>query len=381
MEARMKSINQKLHSIPLSAVFILAVFSLISISCAQSPVFFEISKETEPKVPTIKGSPSKLVQWNNAMYTANGSLWKFDGTAWTIPAGAPSDVRDIAATTNGSGGALYALSISSSSGLATTLRKTTDGINWVEVVKGVSGYANCSTIYGAGSALFVGAGNSGNDDWAILYDDNNTLKSVKTNMGADKILRGAALAGSTYYLAVSGIGIYHGASAASAVNLVSGTADAKYQLNGLIAVGGKFTAVGKGGHLLIGDSAGTTEHDYSTDYKFTGALAAYSAPGATVPDLLLAGIEKGSTGLIFGYREIALTSGALPSAKPDLREPGTATPSTLRDTPKYAASMGKQPVQHLFQFQPPAAAARILFGSTVTNGLWSYRNDEWNAEN
>jgi len=149
----------------------------------------------------------------------------------------------------------------------------------------------------------------------------------------------------------------------------------------LIAVGGKFAAVGRGGYLLVGDSAGVVEYDYSGasngEYTFTGALAAFSSTSSGTADLLLAGIEKGTTGLVYGYREIALTSGALPTTKPDLREPGTSTPSTLAATAKYAASMGKQPVMYLFQ---ATGAVRTLFASTKTNGLWSYRS-EWNAEN
>jgi len=93
----------------------LAASILLLFSCNQSPLFYNISKETPPKDPVVAGTPSKIVESSVSgapkLYVANGRVWEYDGSTWKQTAGQPSgDFKEVAATT-GTGAALYALSV------------------------------------------------------------------------------------------------------------------------------------------------------------------------------------------------------------------------------------------------------------------------------
>ena len=102
------------------------------------------------------------------------------------------------------------------------------------------------------------------------------------------------------------------------------------------------------------------------------------------PALLLVGI-RGSVNYQ-GYREILLNRF---TGRPDsfgIRMPGDNSPSSVTDRAKYNAGIGKHPVEAILQAPGemfPSAASETdipIFASTTLNGLWSYRDGEWNAE-
>ena len=354
---------------------------LLILSCNQSPLFYSISKETPPKDPIVAGQPSKLVpsgvSGSTKLYAANGKLWVYDGTQWTKLADQPSgNVRDVAATT----GALYALTVDGSSSLSTTLYKSANGTTWTPVTNSTGYPVLGGGIYGAGATLFVGARNSAGTAAAVLYDNSGSLVVALENISiSDTVpgtLAGAVQLGSNFYLAVTGKGVYSSSSSDfSSASPINGSTDPKYKLNGLIALNSKVVAVGGGGYMLVGDSSGFSEVSGASDtaYPYTGALALWT-DGTN--QLLLAG-RRYST-YTNGYWEIALSSGDLPTGTVSLQVPGSGSPSTVADKDTYQQSLGQKVLTALYQ--APTDLGSTLFASTIQDGLWSYRNGAWNAE-
>jgi hypothetical protein len=365
----------------------LAASILLLFSCNQSPLFYNISKETPPKDPVIAGTPSKIVESSVSgapkLYVANGRVWEYDGSTWKQTAGQPSgDFKEVAATT-GTGAALYALSVEGTGSTSTKLWKNIDGTTWTLVTNN-TGYPILGGIFGASDTLFAGARNSDTSQAAVLYDSNGALEiALGTVVISDAVpgtLVGAVKMSGSYYLAVCGKGVFTGNAANSiSATAVSGTTDTKYRLNGLIAVGNKVVAVGSGGYMLAGDSSNFSEVSGACDtsYPYTGALAVWTDPSNSANKLLLVG-RRYST-YTNGYWEIPLDSGNLPSGAVTLKVPGSSSPTTVADKSTYEQSLGQKVLTALYQ-APGGTLGTTLFASTLKDGLWAYRNGTWNAE-
>ncbi|WP_304244491.1 hypothetical protein [Gracilinema caldarium] len=364
----------------MNTALLLAV--LLVFSCNQSPLFYNISKETPPKNPIIAGQPSKIVEFSGQLYAANGTVWVYAGSSWTRLASQPAgNVRDVAATT----GALYALTVDGTGSLSTTLYKSTNGTSWTPVSNTPSYPILGGGLFGAGDTLFVGAKNSGGTSAAVLYDNNGSLTvaldNITTSGSVPGTLAGAVKMGTNYYLAVTGMGVYASSlTSFSSANPITGSTDTKYRLNGLIAVGNKVVAVGSGGYMLAGDSTtGFSEVSGACDtsYPYTGALAVWTDPSNSANKLLLVG-RRYST-YTNGYWEIGLTtSGDLPGTV-SLNKPGSSSPTTVTDKSTYEQSLGQKVLTALYQ-APGGTLGTTLFASTLKDGLWAYRNGTWNAE-
>jgi hypothetical protein len=120
--------------------------------------------------------------------------------------------------------------------------------------------------------------------------------------------------------------------------------------------------------------------------RFTGALAlanaTYLEEGAGGTAMLLMGIEIPSN-MTYGYREIPFdTDNGTFGKDTAYKTPGAYPPSTVTNQPKFTASLGKLLINAVVAFHEPAGSdtKQILFASTQRNGLYSYRNDEWNGE-
>jgi hypothetical protein len=368
-----------------SALFVLLT-GITLISCHQSPIFFIISLEVEPVDPRISGMPTNIVQVGDTLYVASRfsetvHQYKYDKdkSTWsTLPQQPGGKILDLAATNTN----LYALT--GDPGSARVYKKAT-GDSW-EVVPNDSGYPNIQSIYGVTDRLFAGA--MINDrEFAILYEDNGTLKLLKSET---KILQGVALAGTTYYLATAGDGIYtfDGTSPSPEQDPIpignSGKAeDYKVNVAGIITVGDQIVGVTKSGNLLYGNAEGFKSEGKGV--SFTGGLALWKKADPEVSNsevnLLLLGIQGGSTSTIHGYREIVLKpDGTLDPDAMGLNIPGVDPDhSSINNNDKYNSTLRRNPVIALFQ-----AKDNTLFAATVKNGLWSYRERKgeyvWNAE-
>jgi hypothetical protein len=108
--------------------------------------------------------------------------------------------------------------------------------------------------------------------------------------------------------------------------------------------------------------------------------------------LLLVGIRSRGTSIVNGYREIVLDQNGNPTTT--IRIPGEETPSSVRSRARYTASIGLHPVEAILQLPDISSGGPLdyraytsdpdweppIFAATSRNGLWSYRNGTWNAE-
>ncbi|MDR1302532.1 MAG: hypothetical protein LBK43_08710 [Treponema sp.] len=330
-------------------------------ACNQDPIFYGISLEVEPVDPRIVGMPSNIVAAAGKVYVAskfNESIHVYEGTGWQRIRGPGGQILELAATTN----QVYALTGKPGSSSLYTLDTSATNVDWKPVT---STYKNIQSIYGAKDTLFACA-MIDTSTFVMLWDVDETLQKLT---GGSGFLYGAVNHGSDYYLA-TGTGIY--TRNGETLTLVSGSGTEP--VIGLITLKDMVVGVRRDGTLLYGDSSSFTQVKES-GVTFTGAIAAWKKDNEETDALLLLGIQGGSTAATHGYREILLSDGSLLSTDLGLRTPGKAEPSSVSDYDKYYSSIGKHPIVNLYQ-----APDGILFAGTTKNGLWSYRNDQWNAE-
>jgi hypothetical protein len=333
-------------------IFILLIFLS---SCAQDPIFNMVANEIEPKDPKIKGSPSKLVKIGSDIYTANGKLWKYSNSNWSS-IGAPSNIYDIAAGES----ELYLLSVSGSS---TTVYKLSGGR-----IENSTGYNMIQGLYSDGAKpdgpVYAGAKRSASDS-----DDYAILRIAGDSFTIERAIGSPLAGGAGSYFATATSGIYNGSTLVSnsAGYSIAGIIDTK-TADGVIAVTGN-------GRILKVTTSGIEEHSSSSYPYFTGALAIYKRDDINTPFLLL-GSKSGIYDL--GYREMRLDGNFV------LSSPGDSIPySTVSDRDKYRSTLAKCAVNSLIQVSDAAEGPDglpVIFASTQKDGLWSYRNNEWNAE-
>jgi hypothetical protein len=107
----------------------------------------------------------------------------------------------------------------------------------------------------------------------------------------------------------------------------------------------------------------------------------------TTSRLLVVGIQGGLYSTItsshtYGYVEFELNPNDGFQTIERRRDPGNLL--SVSDDDRYTTSLGKHPVNHLFQTPQDIDSNMTFFASTQTAGLWSYRNrsegPQWNAE-
>jgi hypothetical protein len=413
----------------LAPLLLVSLFALVT--CNQDAIFYTISLETEPRDPRIPGTPAEIVQFNDAVFAASSKLHRYakpdsdnDGTAdllsspsWDSPAEQPDfTVLHLAATTD----YLYALSMSSngSKNELKRIHKGNTGIgsfdgSWqdVSIAAGVD-YTNLQTIHADGQRLFAGARKSGtdnaSDEYAILYADEAANTSLHLLEAKTGILSGAVYDSGDHYISTSihtdivgtntqgGIFIVS-ESSLSVLTPVTSHEETTRSIKGIIGLNAQVAAIDRDGDLLYrntGDTAFTVFENIklnNTSIKTTGSLAVWkNYNDNTTPDplLLLVGIQ-GSTsssaqGYINGYREVALTGGKLDPGTASINEPGKAAPSSIDSNDRYVSSIGKWPINSLYQVPYTIDEDMPVFASTQNYGLWSCRvlkgDRQWAAE-
>jgi len=394
----------KVHKLMYTAIFLLGIFAA---SCGNDPIFFIISSETPPIPPLIPGAPTNMVVFERAyngssiplLFVASGKLhWyggdpanpKWDSSDYGIPQ--PSDrIISLAVTTN----RLYALCLHGNSLNATLYYIEHNSDKWTEVQYDANDYPLIQSIYAdpTGSRLFASARTTKDGtNYALLHLDldNDTLRILWPNTA---MLTGALSDGSDYYLCTQGDGIFQ----VSSGNAVTPLGD-KLTFVGMIKLGnGTIIAVErKGGALYeVGGGAVTQMHNSSggsieTGKYATGALALWEDPVRNIK-LLVAGIQGGlysssTSSYTNGYVEFELnfSSGAFEIDSP---RHDSSKLQTVINTNQYTTSLGKHPVNHLYQAPNTIDINMTFFASTQAAGLWSYRDRhdkygwQWNAEN
>jgi hypothetical protein len=315
-----------------------------------------ISNEVAPKDPLISGSPSKIAKVGTTLYTANSRLWQYDTTGrWSQVGGVPSKIYDIAADVSD----LYMLSVNDS---ATSVHRLAGNVR----ISNSTGYSMIQGIYSDGSNIYAGA-MSGNNFAILEKNAANAFTVIKPISGP---LNGAAKEtspGVKIYFATASDGVL--CSSNGTFTTVRGTENRS--IAGIINAEGRIIAVTGGGTIFEINVSTNTAVSKGAGAELTGALAVYKHKDGNY--LLLLGVKNDRYNM--GYREITIPL-IITDPLGGVRDPG-GYPSTVSDKDKYSATLAKCAVNSLMQLN---VNSPVIFASTQKDGLWSYRNDEWNAE-
>ena len=396
----------------LRVIFLTLVF-LIAVSCNQDPIFYTIATEVKPQKPKIPGSPTKMVVFKpdgvtSHLYVASGvGLYRYREGRWHLNNIFGGMVMDLAVTTDGGSGEYLYVLWSIGNNTDTILYQTDDGSSWNRVRLGSSavGYPRIQSIHAdpESTRLFAGAHMNNIDNYAILYVDNPAAPVLHLLKGNTNMLTGAVSredSGDDYhYLSTNGGGAFRvaddsltagGAVAESDVSLFPDSSGKKFF--GMIKLTDVDNTI-----LAIERNALGAFYEMKDDVTFerasifvgrypSGALALWGDPSDPSKKLLLiAGIQSGvgSSSYTYGYVEFNLGSDELPEGTRNDSESGTLKSVSSND--RYKATIGKHPINHLFQAPDTVDSKMTFFASTQDNGLWSYRNRlnggwQWNAE-
>ncbi|MDR1220854.1 MAG: hypothetical protein LBK73_14790 [Treponema sp.] len=345
-------------------------------SCDQYPIFHAISQEVEPKEPRVKGNPTNMVELDAAMYVASRfgkTIHSYENSKWggvSSPDG--KSVMELA--TDGSH--LYALAGVPFDKVEVYYRNVTDAEWGTPIAFAASGVIQ--TIRGARGEGDEGYIFASTENGLFFYKaGENDFSPLLSGLSKENIVTGAAYLDKTYYVAVVNKGIYTFDGTTLSDEPVDGTAGKP--IVGMLAVGDAIVAVsreqgGRNGSLFYGDSSGFKEE--SKNVAFSGAMGIWrdDADNPT-PSLLLVGIQSQSYSTVNGYREILLNNGSLDPNSLGLGRPGAFDVSTISNADRYGSTIELRVATSLYQ-----ARDNTLFASTMQHGLWSYRNDVWNAE-
>jgi len=417
---------------PPAAVFafaLLAACVLALASCGRDPIFFTISTEVPPREPLVPGGPTKMVVFDWAtpgdgparpvLFVASGSLFwyapayyvdgghgnrRWDNTSarWgtNIGVSRPPGERiiDIAATQN----YLYALTGTGTNNVVRRIRSGGDGGWQATALTG-----NIQSIFGEpeGTRLFAGVRTGGRNHEIRFLDENGANGRLPTEGEDTGLLSGAAggFLSTTGRTLPDGTDMGGGIFYAYTGARVPGSEGRMFM--GMIALpNGTVIAVTRAGGFLYEVSAASAariprtggEETAATEMMqsgrdATGALALWDETddeGNINPErrMLIVGIQgsRHATTFVNGYVEFSLTAdGALDTARPR-RDAGDLL--TVHDNPRYRTSIGRLPLNHLFQVPFEIDSDATFFASTQTVGLWSYRfrqgegGWQWNAE-
>ena len=372
-------------------LFLTAIILCIMLfSCSQDSIFYDISFEPSPKTPVIPGGPSNIIVANNYVYAGSrmgNSIFAYgrtsDGIGWNEISLQGASLGDLATD----GQSLYALVFPGGNPLRESeVRRFNSSSSRWESGASIQGYA-IQSIFGAGNNIFVGIRsnpNSQNFSIALYNPSSNSFSIIHTGTS---LLTGAAAGASGTYLATAGDGIFAYTGGGVTGPLI-GTAGVSF--SGIAEVGGSIVAVtGTGG--IFHDSPGIFT-SASFGVNFTGALSVWQDPNNSYrPTLLLMGIRARGSSINQVYREMVLNNG-FPTF--NIRVPGDSSPSSVASRSRYAAAVGRHPVESILQIPDISNGGPIdyrsysgdpdwappIFASTSRQGLWSYRNGEWNTE-
>jgi len=367
---------------------------IIALGACSDPVFYMISVEPPIAEPFIGGSPTNFVVFNNKVYVASGrNIYSYDGTNFEkIPSQPGGRIMHLAATDSH----LYALCYPDSGN--TNLKRISAGGNWEDVTGETGGYSRLQSVYAANNKVFIGAAR--NENFIILYMADNDagykpLRTGNTNDTLEYMLCGIAYDSQYYYLCTRSNTIYVADEnnitdiQTKKIDGVNFTGIINLEINNFIV------AISRSGDLFnvkaISDDKATSDLKISigSNRPSTGALAVWRDETDT-PKLLLAGRQDSlvytvDSGYTYGYMELELDSGGI-KAGSNFIEPGKADVSSVADYERYVSTLGKNPVNHIFQTPRNIDANMTLFASTQKNGVWSYRprgsdnTPQWNAE-
>jgi hypothetical protein len=354
-------------------------------SCNQDDIFYQIEYETALRDPLIKGGPSKIVEFNEALYVASGGIWTYSGNGgWRGMSNQPSGTKvlDIAATS----GYLYAVTshgVELSSSSYYRYRKDDSSEAWVwEQITGPAQHSKPVAIYGAGDALFAGAASGSNYAVYVMKDGETEFTLIKRSdsEGTGRLLSAAQWDGK-YFFSLDGQGVFMvmNLDGSESPVLVPGSAE-RGNFSAFTVIDNTLIMMSTSGFICQLSSAGdsiTDDNSYSLGFTFTGALAVWNDPNGDVSKRLLLLGRKGSninySG--YGYYECSIPSGF------KIKELGTMEPQiTVEKNATYKNSLGKRAINSIYQAPPAIDPSMPIFASTQSYNLWACRDGVWNYE-
>jgi len=393
--------------------------SLIFILCTcNDPVFYNISQEIKPIEPRISGVPTNFVIYDGRMYVASGNvLFSYnyntgaadpDKQYWKSETSPGGNILQIAST----GDNLYALCATDRNNDGRTILKCFDKDNstWQTLGGILNDYAKIQNIFSANDVLFVWAALSiSNYDYNVLYIKNGAdavnITGNKDDMG---IITGAAFNGTAYFLPfasrkkdrerISGVYRIDDLNSGAAI-ITFKNADGKdvnVHFSGIINLEDGANTIllisRNNGEVYTVDSAIVKISDVLMGRLSTGALAIWRDKDQPDKRLLLAGRQdslyySSTYGYLYGYLELELDASGVKTGS-NFTEPGKNTNSvtTINESERYLSSLGKYPINYLFQAPSEIDSKMTMFASTQKNGVWSCRDRDnnnnvyWNAE-
>jgi hypothetical protein len=358
----------------LFSVIALVFLGFFLTTCSQEPLFYYIHLEYPPIEPIIGGAPTEFAEAGGVLYVANReNLWTYDRTLdqWEKISTKPGTIKAIAATSAG----LYVLDDG-----GTIYRSSDGGITWNSSVH----IPGAQQIYGARDTLFAGNG-------SVVYVCNfasSTATPITGSGAPGGLLRGAAYAGSTYYICTANVR----GNENTGIFTVSGTTATKVypssgnsSVKGIIAAGSTIVAVT--GNMVIYKNSGTVYSNSSISASVTGGMALW--PNTTSPTKVLLGLQKGGSGTFrYGYREFDLNGPGEGSVYVPGNTDGGKRTTSIDPGSTQTSAIGKHPVTALYAIPGSNSGDNlgrpIILASTQQNGVWSYRvrrgTPQWNGE-
>jgi len=369
------------------------------------PVFFVISREVKPIKPRISGAPRNFVLFNYSMYVASGlNLYSYskkngsNGKPYWNREPAPGGIIIKLASINNN--KLYALCATDRNIDGRTVIKCFDNNSWsyVDGIHNDYNYTFIQDIFEANNNLFILATVANADKtkpyYALLYNDGSVTKSISENIGE---VNGVVYSqtDNNYYISTTENGVWKLDNPIGYLDKLGNSENKVF--TGIITLTDT-NGDPKGDTLIIerdkGDvykvdsSSSITNTGFSMGNMSTGVLAIWKDP-ITHNRLLLAGRQDSyyysvSYSYSYGYVECDIDSSG--TIVYGFREPGKTSPSTVIENERYQSTLGKKPVNFLFQAPEDIDSEMHLFASTQQNGVWSCRNrydnpyEYWNAE-
>jgi hypothetical protein len=380
-------------------------FALIFILCVckQEPIFYAISLEVKPVEPRIKGVSTSFAVYEGCMYVASGNtLYKYyadqDNAYWNKETQPGGKILQIAST----GGYLYALCSDDQNINGKIVIKRFYNSSWAEIGGDAKDSYKVHNIFAANNMLFIMAAASANYSYTILYIDDNSGNLKELNIidadqnGAGEI-NGAAFDGTSYFLSTKNKGIYKIDDISAGASLIKykDADDNTVNINfsGIINLqdnNNTILLIARNGDVYTVKDSITKIENVSLGYMSTGALAVWKENETSSGRLLLAGRQDSlnysvSSGYTYGYLELQLDENGIRSGE-NFVEPGLYILSSVKtgENERFKSTIGKYPVNYIFQTPYEIDSGMTLFASTQKNGVWSYRDRggifQWNAE-
>ncbi|GHV87975.1 hypothetical protein AGMMS50267_03350 [Spirochaetia bacterium] len=355
----------------IATLLIIASFSLYS--CKQDAIFYHIESGIKLKEATVKGTPTRIVEFNHTLYVGSDAIYEYDGAAhrWNST-GNPLEgkkVLGLAATTT----RLYALIDAGTDLSSVALYRKSVGAGWELIHTGA-----LNAMYGAGDILFTGYGNT-----VSYIDDTQTALSSSSALSGKGNLLGAVKFGGDYFISTQS-GVFYASAgdigAGTVFQIEETTTDAA---NPTTPLAGNFTGLivipdPAGDYLVMIASNGTlckitgaspyspvdTPNKWAKAFGFNGAVALWEGKvgGADVRYLLLGRSDY------YGYLELGL----------DFAVDTPLTPGiTIGNVDQYNSSLATHPVTSIHQAiddeTENGTTYRPIFAVTSLDGLWSCR--------